>query len=735
MAAIEQDFPTGPLSALAELESWRKELNRPIYHMHKWWATRLGSVFRAILIGALSEDGTDIWKSFYAPTCFPDKIILDPFMGAGTTLGEALKLGCKVIGSDINPVSAFQVRKALEPVDVYELTAAFERLKNKAQPQIRQMYQSIDPESGIVSDILYCFWVMTVPCPACQKQVPLFDTSIFAKHAYPQKFPAAQSICFACGQVNATVYDNQSLKCAGCQREYNPQVGITDSTGTKATCLHCGVEFRILDVVAATVTPPLYEMYALLIVTPDGHKKYIRASEADRKLYEKTRELVLQQDLLLPTSKIEPGHNTNQILRYNYREWRQLFNYRQQYCLSLLLQTILEEQDTACRELLLLLFSSILEYNNMFCSYKGGGTGAVRPIFNHHILKPERMALENTVWGIDRGSIKSSGSFLTFFHSRLMSGLSYRQKPFELRAIRERGKTRGEKVYNLSQQPITSLAASFDMLGTGKHKALLLCTDSSSLPLPDQSIDAIVTDPPYFDFVHYSELADFFYAWLRLGLQETRAEFRAETTRHPREVQQRDASAFTTALRRVFQECTRVLKPDGLLIFSFHHSRNDGWEAIGQAIFEANLRVVAAHPIKAEMSGASPKAQAEDPINYDAILICKQQVALIKASLEAAIRDTLERTREKLQIFMQDNRLSSLSNKDRFVIMQAQALCVYSQHIGLITDAAGAPVTLSCFLAATSSRLGTLSEVGIQHENEVAEKSMTTLWTEGAFIL
>jgi putative DNA methylase len=34
----------------------------------------------------------------------------------------------------------------------------------------------------------------------------------------------------------------------------------------------------------------------------------------------------------------------------------------------------------------------------MFCSYKGDGTGAVRPIFSNHILKHEMMPLENTVW-------------------------------------------------------------------------------------------------------------------------------------------------------------------------------------------------------------------------------------------------------------------------------------------------------------------------------------------------
>jgi putative DNA methylase len=723
MSAIEHDFPSGPLSVLAELESWRKEVNRPTYHMHKWWATRLGSIFRAIIIGALSDDSTDIWKAFYSPMNFAGKVVLDPFMGAGTTLGEALKLGCAVVGSDINSVSTFQVQKALESVDLYELQMAFERIKNKVQLQIQQMYQTVDPETGSVADILYCFWVMAIACPQCGDRVRLFDTSIFAKNAYPQKVPAAQSICFVCGQINITRYDALNLSCSGCGREYNPQVGVASST--KATCQNCNAEFRIADTVAATGSIPEYEMYALLILTVEGRKKYIRASEADRKLYDQARELMQQtQDLLLPTGRIEPGHNTNQILRYNYREWRQLFNYRQLYCLSLLLQSILDEPDTACRELLLLLFSSVLEYNNMFCSYKGEGTGAVRPLFNHHILKPERMALENTIWGITKGTTKSSGGFLTLFESKLMRALGYRQKPFELRAVGNGEKIKGEKVYNLSCMPVTALATDFNALKTGKSNALLFCGDSSHLALPDQSVDVVVTDPPYFDFVHYSELADFFYSWLRLGLQQTRAEFRKETTRHPQEVQQKDSRAFSTALSRVLRECARVLKPEGLLIFSFHHSRNEGWQAVGQAIFEANLGVVAAHPIKAEMSGASPKAQTGDPINYDAILVCKRLATPVRASLEVATEVVLERASEKFRVLSQYRHLASLSNRDRFVIMQSQALCIFSRHVGHLTDTLGSEVTLSQFLAATSRHLDTLFAQDDGQVEEVAGRAM-----------
>lgn len=721
MAAIEQDFPSGPLSVLAELESWRKDVNRPTYHLHKWWATRLGSVFRAILIGALSEDGTDIWEAFYTPVSFPGKVVLDPFMGAGTTLGEALKLGCTVIGSDINPVSIFQVQKALEPVDLYELQRAFERVRYKVQPQIQQLYQTVDPDSGQVADILYCFWVMTVACPYCRERLRLFDTSIFAKHAYPKKVPAAQSLCFACGQINATTYDSISLRCAGCEREYNPQAGVTD--GTKATCQHCQTVFRIVEAVEAMGHAPDYDLYALLIVMADGHKKYIRASELDKERHKQARTLLQHHDGLLPTSLIEPGHNTNQILRYHYHAWRDLFNDRQLYCLSILLQAILEEPERACQELLLLLFSSILEYNNLFCSYKGEGTGAVRPIFNHHILKPERMVLENTVWGISKGTTKSSGCFATFFESRILRAIAYRQQPFELRATSNGEKNSGEKVYQLSHTPAASLVTDFDALKVGKGKALLFCADSAHLALPDHAVDVIVTDPPYFDFVHYSELADFFYAWLHLGLSQTRVEFRAETTRHPQEVQQREAEAFSAALGRVLQECTRVLKPEGLLIFSFHHSRTEGWEAVGQAIIAANLGVVAAHPIKAEMAGASPKAQTDDPINYDAILVCKRLATPLAATLETAIKATLAKASAKLCGLTQGYPRASLSRADRFVIMQSQALCTFSQHQGQLTDSRGKVVTLSRFLTVTAQKVDAV--VVPDAEREVVEEALT----------
>ena len=105
MRLIESDaFPFEFLSQLAERESWRKEVHRPIYHVHKWWAKRLGSVFRGILLGAKLPEDHDLAKEFYQTQHFANVTVFDPFMGSGTTIGEAHKLGLTAIGRDINPV-------------------------------------------------------------------------------------------------------------------------------------------------------------------------------------------------------------------------------------------------------------------------------------------------------------------------------------------------------------------------------------------------------------------------------------------------------------------------------------------------------------------------------------------------------------------------------------------------------------------------------------------------------
>jgi putative DNA methylase len=157
MKLIETDnFPIEFLSRLAERESWRKELHRPIYHVHKWWATRLGSVFRGILLGCALPASSDLKREFYSTHSFHGWSVLDPFMGSGTTVGEAHKLGFSALGRDINPVSVDAASTAFGPIDRKNLMHAFELLEREIGSRIRRLYKSRDSK-GRLCDVLYFF--------------------------------------------------------------------------------------------------------------------------------------------------------------------------------------------------------------------------------------------------------------------------------------------------------------------------------------------------------------------------------------------------------------------------------------------------------------------------------------------------------------------------------------------------------------------------------------------------
>ncbi|NJN93253.1 MAG: DUF1156 domain-containing protein [Anaerolineales bacterium] len=154
--AIEGDFPFEYISEVAEIESWRKELYRPIYHMHKWWARRLGSVFRAVILGAFFEAGSNIMDLLYEPVDLSGAVVFDPFMGSGTTIGEAHKFGCTAIGRDINPVAFRLVKIALSKISRKRLLSLFNLLQEQTSKELVELYKSRD-SYGQASEVLYYF--------------------------------------------------------------------------------------------------------------------------------------------------------------------------------------------------------------------------------------------------------------------------------------------------------------------------------------------------------------------------------------------------------------------------------------------------------------------------------------------------------------------------------------------------------------------------------------------------
>jgi adenine-specific DNA methylase len=630
-------FPFEHLSDVAQLESWRKEVHRPIYHVHKWWAQRLGSVFRAILIGTFASTD-DLAASFYGKTRL-NGVVFDPFMGSGTTIGEALKLGLRAVGRDINSVAYSTVRAALNSYSRPEIEAEFAAIERDVAAPIKGYYQS-RTANGSTTDVLYYFWVKIVACPGCRSDVDLFPSYLFVRNAYVKRKPLCRVLCPKCGDVSTVDYGKDTHTCPACSFTFNPMVGPA-SSGRTAKCSACGMESPIALRVKSHGGPPRHRMYAKLVLTAEGNKVYARTTEEDEQLYRSASEALAQRPNAYPVVSLADGYNTRQVLNYNYQYWHQMFNDRQLLCLSILAERIGKIERVELRQLFTVLFSGVLEFNNMFASFKGEGTGAVRHMFSHHILKPERTPLEANPWGTP----KSSGSFSTLYQSRILRALDYAVDPYEVAA-----NGHGRKIFGLSEPIGHRSTDTFAEFERDRSRLYLSCGDSSSTDLADQSVDAVVTDPPFFDNVHYSELADFFYVWQRHILD--RQSTSPNTTRQSSEVQSGDPSTFAARLEGVFRECHRVLKDDGPLVFTYHHSRPDGWSAVLAAIMGAGFEVTAVQPIKSEMSVATPKSQTTTPIDLDMILVCRkarsqpEAVTSEAAALregEAVVQDQIER--------------------------------------------------------------------------------------------
>ncbi|OHB67493.1 MAG: hypothetical protein A2Y77_05870 [Planctomycetes bacterium RBG_13_62_9] len=587
-------------------------------------------------------------------------------MGSGTTIGEAHKLGYTAIGRDINPVAVEAVRIAMGRLDRAAVVDAFRSLDRDVGQRIRRLYKAKDAR-GVECDVLYYFWVKAVRCPLCSNRVELFSSYVIARHAFAARNPVVQVLCPQCGEIFPSTYKAIAETCPACNVQFDPQQG--PARGTHAECSHCHAQFPIAKTVRKSGRPPEHRLYAKLLLRPDGQKVYLPTTDEDSQSYVAASQELQTQDLLLPTLRIADGHNTRQVLNYAYTSWRDFFNHRQLLALGWLHRAICRIEDKDTRDALFSVFSSSLEFNNMFASYKGEGTGAVRHMFSHHILKPERTPIEANVWGTE----KSSGAFSTLFKSRLLRCIDYRERPFEVSLSKLRGRSSSAKVFDSSAAFQGRVKTDWPGRGEDSFRGIYLsCGSSHSTGLPSGSVDYVVTDPPFFDNVHYSELADFFFAWQQLRQDAVGTDLC--TSRQQDEVQDTDAQRFAAKLQAVLQECHRVLTDSGLLVFTYHHSRQDGWLSVCQACMNAGFCFVNAHPVKAEMSVATPKSQAKDPIDIDVLLVCRKARSDVRtySGEDTVWACAVERTRDKASRYLQRPR--RFSKNDMRVLLTSQLL-------------------------------------------------------------
>ena len=124
--SIEQRFEVSLIAAMALREKQIQQNYRPIIGIHKWFARRPGTLFRGLILAEFGD--APLEEAFFRANDLPGIRIADPFMGGGTPLIEANRVGCDVQGFDVNPMSAWIVREEVQDIDLLRYQATAETL-------------------------------------------------------------------------------------------------------------------------------------------------------------------------------------------------------------------------------------------------------------------------------------------------------------------------------------------------------------------------------------------------------------------------------------------------------------------------------------------------------------------------------------------------------------------------------------------------------------------------------
>ncbi len=611
---LERGFPSETIDEIAWSES---NSRKPIYHMHKWFARRVGCTFRAIILGLFLEE--DPMKRFYEDVKLENAsgeppLILDPFMGGGTTIVEGHRLGCRTIGVDINPMAWFITKKELESVDFVCFESEFAKLKQSVESKVLSLYRTTCKE-GHNADTMYTFWVRTVNCGSCGSEIPLFKSFLISRQN-------DKRMTFFCPSCNEIVTTSSSYCHCG--------MDLSKPYATNKTyhCPSCAQNGNLTEAWLEKGKPPAEIPYAIEFYCETCGRGYKtpnkldlqRISEAEReyKLMEKKLKGTLIPNDAVPWKRMATMRPRCVV----YRRFSDFFNSRQLLAHSIILERILDVQDRAVKELLLLTFSDSLNANNMFCIYNIHAS-KLEPLFGGHYFSPPTTPVENNVWGTKLGR----GSF-TKYAAKGMRALSYQREPFEIR-ISEMETSKGERTRRRERVIIggrigADFVSEFREL---KHptSSLLKCQSSEDLTfIPDRAVDAVITDPPYYDNIMYSELSDFFYVWLRQQLLDTYpAAFSKKSSNNTDEIlvhtrTGKDADFFVRSMTRVYRELNRVMKDDAKLVFVYQHKRLKAWTAILRILVNSGFSVRAVYPTH----GETPSGVRAHGMNHNALLVC-----------------------------------------------------------------------------------------------------------------
>ena len=465
----------------------------PVYKMHRYFARRPWSVFRALI-------------EHYSN---PGSIILDPFCGGGVTVVEGLRLGRKVIGVDINPLATFITRLEVQPVDLRALQLGLDQVLAETKQDILQLYACKCPICGKPAYLDWLEWSNVYECPSCHLKVAV----------------ALQP------KIRWGTYK--------CSKPCNAPISITDARlvgeipiQAKIHCERCN----------KTKTIPI----------PKGDVESFRANGRILAQLETKYADAIPDDLMSDKLELRRPYNAH------LKKYADFLTLRNRVACAMLLTSI-RQQPQSMRQFLVGTFVSTINWAVRMCVLKKGSPAGWAAA---NFWTPQN-GLEINVWNAFRNRVRAT----------------------------LKGKEESES--NINGCDLVRSIPSSGTLGTAD--AAILTKSATRLTLKDDSIDAIITDPPYGGNVMYTELGNFYAVWVKdtLGLK-TNDLINDDEEAVVSRPHKKGLVDYRQLMHKVFKECHRVLKPGRWMVMTFHNREFRVWNAIHLAAHDAGF-VLAEH--------------------------------------------------------------------------------------------------------------------------------------------
>ena len=459
-------------------------------------------------------------------------------------------------------------------------------------------------------------WARTVTCKYCRAILPLLKTRWLCKKDRKRVLLTMDARTDPSGVVFDVQNDVPRFGGNTAQRrEHDRRIGAGTMSRTGATCPSCGMITTMEDIRFEGRAGRLGAVMTAVVVDGPNGKEYRLPTKHEQKVAEVSEERLqtLYADIPFglpeePTPKAGSGAaRAFSVYSYGFNTWRKLFTNRQLANIGVFTSVIrgIPDQVTTYGfweqcivAYLLCAVSKQLDYGNGLCSWYTQNE-QITHLFNRFALPVKWDFAESSPIGGASGSWESM-----------------------LKSVTKSVDTAIRVPYSTSTPTVTCKSA---IKTSGRF-------------------DTIITDPPYYDAIPYSDTMDFFYIWLK---RSTHQLFPHSNAIFSEELSPKwdhdsndgelidDASRFKgnkelskknyeEGIARSFKSCNTALQPNGRLVVVFANKNPDAWETLVAALIRAGFVVTGSWPIQTEMSNRT-RSLASAALSSSIWIVCKKR--------------------------------------------------------------------------------------------------------------